>query len=64
MHRDSPCSQVRMKKALAEDTLVRLVRKQAELLLEAEQALKGRQGMKEPGAGGDAQAGRGEDFRV
>lgn len=37
-----------MKKAFAEDTLVRLVRKQAELLPEAERALKGRQVMKEP----------------
>lgn len=62
MHRDSPCSQVRMKKALAEDTLVRLVRKQAELLLEAEQALKGRQGMKEPGA--DAESLRAEMRRL
>ena len=49
MHRESPCSRVRMRKALAEDTLVRLVRKQAELLLEAEKVLKGRKG-KEPGA--------------
>lgn len=29
MYRENPCSRVRMKKALAEDTLVRLVRKQA-----------------------------------
>lgn len=43
MHRE------RMRKALAEDTLVRMVRKQAELLLEAEKVLKGRKG-KEPGA--------------
>lgn len=43
---------MRMKKALAEDTLVRLVRKQAE------QALKGRQGMKESGA--DAESLRAE----
>ena len=49
MHRESPCSRVRMRKALAEDTLVRLVRKQAELLLEAEKVLKVRKG-KEPGA--------------
>ena len=42
MHRESPYSRVRMRKALAEDTLVRLVRKQAELLLEAEKVLKGR----------------------
>ncbi len=49
MYRESPCSRVRMRKALAEDTLVRLVRKQAELLLEAEKVLKGRKG-KEPGA--------------
>lgn len=62
MHRDSPCSRVRMKKALAEDTLVRLVRKQAELLLEAERALKGRQGMKEPGA--DAESLRAEMRRL
>lgn len=62
MHRDSPCSQVKMKKALAEDTLVRLVRKQAELLLEAERALKGRQGMKEPGA--DAESLRAEMRRL
>ena len=62
MHRDSPCSRVRMKRALAEDTLVRLVRKQAELLLEAERALKGRQGMKEPGA--DAESLRAEMRRL
>lgn len=62
MHRDSPCSRVKMKKALAEDTLVRLVRKQAELLLEAEQALKGRQGMKEPRA--DAESLRAEMRRL
>lgn len=37
MHRESPCRRVRMKKALAEDTLE---------------------------AGGAAEAGRGEDFRV
>ena len=49
MHRESPCSRVRMRKALAEETLVRLVRKQAELLLEAEKVLKRRKG-KEPGA--------------
>ena len=62
MHRDSPCSRVRMKRALAEDTLVRLVRKQAELLLEAERALKGRQGMKKPGA--DAESLRAEVRRL
>lgn len=62
MHRDSPCSRVKMKKALAEETLVQLVRKQAELLLEAENVLKGRKGMKEPGA--DAEGMRTEMRRL
>lgn len=39
MHRDSPCSGVRIRRDVAERTLVELVRKQAELLLAAEQAL-------------------------
>lgn len=50
MRRDSPCSQVKMKKALAEETLVQLVRNQAELFLEAEKVLKGRNLGKKPGA--------------
>jgi len=58
MHRDSPCSRVKMKKALAEETLVQLVRKQAELLLEAEKVLKGRKAGKNPGA--DAEGMRAE----
>lgn len=62
MHRDSPCSRVKMKKALAEETLVQLVRKQAELLLEAENVLKGRKGMKEPGT--DAEGMRTEMRRL
>lgn len=58
MHRDSPCSQVKMKKALAEETLVQLVRKQAELLWEAKKMLKGRKAGKNPGA--DAEGMRAE----
>ncbi len=58
MHRDSPCGRVRMKKALAEETLVQLVRKQAELLTEAEKVLKGRKAGKEPGR--DAEGMRAE----
>lgn len=58
MHRDSPCSRVKMKKALAEETLVQLVRKQAELLTEAERVLKGRKTGKRPGA--DAEGMRAE----
>lgn len=49
MHRDSPSSQVKMKKALAEETLVRLVRQQAEFLAEAERVLKERNAGKKPG---------------
>ncbi|MDE7331842.1 MAG: recombinase family protein, partial [Lachnospiraceae bacterium] len=62
MRRDSPCSQVKMKKALAEETLVQLVRKQAELLLEAEKVLKGRKPRKEPGA--DSEGMRAEMRRL
>lgn len=52
MRRDSPCSRVRIRRDVAERTLVELVRKQAELLVSAEQELKekrkhpaGKQGM-------------------
>ena len=40
MHRDSPCSEVRIRKDVAEQTLVELVRTQAQLLVKAEQMLK------------------------
>lgn len=39
-HKDSICSSVRIRRDVAEDTLVRLVRQQAELLLDAEKKLK------------------------
>lgn len=52
MHRDSPCGSVRIRRNVAERALMELVRKQAELLVSAEQALKekrrqraGKQGM-------------------
>lgn len=40
MHRDSPCSAVRIWKDVAEQTLVELVRMQSQLLVTAEQELK------------------------
>ena len=40
MRRDSPCSEVRIRKDVAEQTLVELVRTQAQLLVKAEQMLK------------------------
>ncbi|WP_330380545.1 recombinase family protein [Blautia obeum] len=40
MHRDSPCSVVRIRKDVAEQTLVELVRMQSQLLVTAEQELK------------------------
>lgn len=40
MHRDSLCSDVRIRKDVAEQTLVELVRTQAQLLVTAEQMLK------------------------
>lgn len=52
MHRDSPCDSVRIRRDVAERALMGLVRKQAELLVSAEQMLKekrrqraGKQGM-------------------
>lgn len=52
MHRDSPCGSVRIRRNVAERALMELVRKQAELLVSAEQLLKekrkqraGKQGM-------------------
>ena len=52
MHRDSPCGSVRIRRNVAEQVLMELVRKQAELLMSAEQFLKekrkqraGKQGM-------------------
>ena len=41
-HRDSVCSKVRIRRNVAEDTLVRLVRQQAEMLVQAEELLKKR----------------------
>lgn len=40
MHRESPCCEVRIRKDVAEQTLVELVRMQAQLLVTAEQELK------------------------
>lgn len=52
MYRDSPCGSVRIRRDVAEQVLMELVRKQAELLVSAEQFLKekrrqraGKQGM-------------------
>jgi len=42
MHRDSPCGKVQIRKDVAEQTLVELVRAQARLLVTAEQELKER----------------------
>ena len=41
-HKGSVCSNVRIRRNVAEDTLVRLVRQQAELLIRAEELLKKR----------------------
>lgn len=40
MYRDSPCSQVRIRRKTAEETLVSLVRQQAQMLVDAELILK------------------------
>lgn len=58
MHRDSPCGSVRIRRNVAERALMELVRKQAELLVSAEQLLKekrkqraGKQGIVEEDSG-------------
>lgn len=40
MRRNSPCSEVKIRRMVAEETLVRLVRQQAQMLVDAERILK------------------------
>lgn len=62
MHRDSPCSGVRIRKDVAEQTLVELVRTQAQLLVTAKQMLKEKKN--KPKKGMDAGSMRAEIRRL
>ena len=62
MYRDSPCSEVRIRKDVAEQTLVELVRTQAQLLVTAEQMLKEKKS--KPKKGRDAGNMRAETRRL
>ena len=59
---DSPCSEVRIRKDVAEQTLVELVRTQAQLLVTAEQMLKEKKS--KPKKGRDAGNMRAETRRL